>query len=36
MDWKILFVTIRLYSKTYTYNLDKAVALLETIGGRIL
>ncbi len=30
-----IFVTIRLYSKTYTYNPDKAVALLETIGGRI-
>ncbi len=29
------FVTIRLYSKSYTYNSDKAVAMLETIGGRI-
>ncbi len=30
-----ILVTIRLYSKTYTYSPDKAVALLETIGGRI-
>ncbi len=30
-----LLVMIRLYSKTYTYNPDKAMALLQTIGGRL-